>query len=683
MLMKYLLLILTIFPALAWAQTGDSLLNALKGQAPSDTARVNTLNALGHAYWMSGEDSLAKIYCLEAIGLAKKQGFLKGEANARFQFVRIEMDILDQVDEAYAHLDTVDRKAREAGDELTAGISFFRRAQLVSMTEMDRPEPVDSLFNLALNIFQKKNSKYWEAMVYQEKAGMLGWEGKYAQSIDLYIKARKILESLGDEKALRATLPNLGVNYTQVEMYKEALECFDKAEQIARKSNDVRVLAFLYNQKGDLFKKQNDLKKALASYTEAAKIYESTASAQFLTSAYARISDVYFKLGDYTRAWTFNQRSDSVFKAHNPGNALYHFTQINYGNLYLQQKKYRDAIQTAGRGLNWIEESSEMLNERSNYLRQLSEAYKNLGNYPLAYDYYVRYKAASDSLLNDESRQRIMASNMNYELDKMKSDKELEIQQLENKQLLQTRNMLILAGITAILILAYILWANRRLRKYNEQLVNKNREIEMALDRGQKIERRRVASELHDNLNTKLAALRWSLESMDTENWDGFNQSLHKKLLEMANEAYKDVRLISHNMLPPELEQYGLPASFTQLTRKLNELGDIMFDFEEHNMYKRLSRNEEHQLYNVALEAINNTLKHAQARHVRIRISIAENNFAMSIRDDGKGIEDTSIRNGMGFHNITNRVESIGGKLQIQSAPGEGTTISVSLPLAG
>ncbi len=680
--MKNLLLILTIFPVLVRAQPVDSLLSVLKSQAVSDTSRVNTLNALGHAHWISGEDSLARIYCLEAIGLAKKQGFLKGEANARFQFVRIEMDVLNRVDDAYAHLDTVDRKAGEAGDDLIRAVSFFRRAQLISMTDMERSEPVDSLLNLALEIFRKDRSKYWEAMVYQEKAGMLGWEGKYAQAIELYLKARRILESLGDEKALRATLPNLGVTYTQVEMYKEALECFDKAGQIARKNNDVRILAFLHNQKGDIFKKQNELEKALASYTEAVKIYENTSSAQFLTSAYARISDVYFKLGDYARALTFNQRSDSVFKAHNPGNALYHFTQVNYGNLYLQQKRYRDVIQTADRGLGRIEEASEMLYERSNYLRQLSEAYKNLGNYPLAYDYFVRYKAASDSLLNDESRQRIMASNMNYELDKMKSAKELEIQQLENRQLLQARNMLMLAGLAAICILVYILWANKRLRKYNEQLVNKNREIEMALDRGQKIERRRVASELHDNLNTKLAALRWSLESMDTESWDGFNQSLHKKLLEMANEAYKDVRLISHNMLPPELEQEGLSAAFTQLVRKLNELGDIRFDFEEYNIYRRLARNEEHQLYNVALEAINNTLKHAQARNVRIRISIAEDTFAMIITDDGKGMENTSIQKGMGFHNITNRIESIGGKVQIRSVLDKGTTISVTLPLA-
>ncbi len=680
--MRNFLLLLAIFPLSVLAQSRDSLLTVLKTQPATDTARVSTLNALGYASWILGEDSLAIIYCREAIALARKQGFLKGEANARFQLVRIEMDVLSEVDDAYAHLDTVDQKARKAGDELTLGISFFRRAQLISMTAMDRPEPVDSLLNLSLDIFLKQKSKYWEAMVYQEKAGMLGWEGKYAQAIELFLKARRILEALGDEKALRATLPNLGVTYTQVGMYKEALECFDKADQIARKNNDVRILAFLYNQKGDVFKKQNDLEKALASYKEAARIYESTASAQFLTSAYARISDLYFKLGDYTRALAFNQRSDSVFKAHNTGNALYHFTQINYGNLYLHQKKYRDVIQTAGRGLTWIEEASEMLFERSNYLRQLSEAYKNLGNYPLAYEYYVRYKAASDSLLNDESRQRIMASTMNYELDKMKSDKELEIQQLENRQLLQTRNMLILAGIASILILVYILWANRRLRKYNEQLVHKNREIEMALDRGQKIERRRVASELHDNLNTKLAALRWSLESMDTESWDGFNRSLHKKLLEMANEAYKDVRLISHNMLPPELEQEGLPAAFTQLVRKLNELGDITFDFEEHNMYRRLSRNEEHQLYNVALEAINNTLKHAQARHVHIRISLEGNNFAMTIADDGKGMEDTSVQSGMGFHNIANRVESIGGKLQVASAPGKGTTLSVSVPVA-
>lgn len=676
------LISLLLFPLTVCSQSADSLLKVLESQSPADTAKVSTYYALAHLHWLHGEDSLAKKYCYDAITLAKKLGYPEGESNARFQLVRIEMDLLSETDAAYAHLDTVDRQAEASGNELIQGISYFRRAQLISMTNMERSEPIDSLLNLALSLFKKKNTKYWESLVYAEKAGMLGWDGKYAQAIDMLLKARTLQESLNDEKTLRATLPNLGVTYIQVEMYREALECFDQAEKIAHKNNDVRILAFIYNQKGDIYKKQGELQKALDSYSSAAEIYRKTNSNQFLPSAYARMSDIYFKMGRYDDALRFNLQSDSIFHSSNGKNSVYHLSQINFGNIYLRKGDYAAAIRTALDGLTSIREVNSLLFEESSYHRQLSEAYSSLGRYKPAYEHLLKYKEVSDSLFNDESRQKILASTMTYEFDKMKSAKDMEIQQLENRQLMQTRNILLFTSIAGLCLLVYILRVNRRLKKYNRDLLHKNREIEMALDRGQKIERRRVASELHDNLNTKLAALRWSLESMDTANWDNTNQSLHKKLLDMANDAYKDVRLISHNMLPPELEREGLPAAFGQLVRKLNELGDIHFTFREDNLYRRLSKNEEHQLYNIALEAINNVLKHAEARNVNLTAIIRDNVLTLTIADDGKGIENTADRKGMGIHNIKNRAESIGGEIHIDSAPREGTTVTVTVPLA-
>src|SRR5690606_7463555 len=108
-------------------------------------------------------------------------------------------------------------------------------------------------------------------------------------------------------------------------------------------------------------------------------------------------------------------------------------------------------------------------------------------------------------------------------------------------------------------------------------------------------------------------------------------------------------RLISHNMLPPELEQEGLSSAFRVLFKKLNELGDIRFHFEEQQM-QRLSKNEEHQLYNVALEAINNTLKHARATDVSLQIKIENNVFRLLISDNGVGMNQDHSQKGMGIH---------------------------------
>lgn len=679
--MKNILLLLLFLPFTLPSQSLDSLLDKLNRQSLADTNRVNTLNDIAYHQWINGDDALAKQNCFEAIELAKKINFPTGESNARFQIVRIEMDLLEDVKSAYAHLDTADMIAKKSKDDLILGISKFRRAQLVSSAASDSNQAPDSLLNVALAIFQTIGAKSWEGSVYNEKSTLASYEGNYALSIDLLLKARTIQESLHDEKRLRSTLPNLGVTYVQVEMYPEALECFKQAEKIAKKNNDVRILAFLHNQKGDIFKKQARFSEAFDSYQAAAEIYKTTNTAQSLPSAYARLSDICFRMARFDASLRYNQQADSIFRATNSEGAIYHYVQLNYGNLYLQKKDYPHAISVAKKGLNYIETPGSLAIEESTYHRQLSEAYEKTGNYPQAFYHLSRFKTTSDSLNSDQSKQKIRAATMTYEIDKMKSERDVALQESENRRLLQSRNYLISALLAGILALIYFLWVNRRLKKYNAQLIHKNREIEMALDRGQKIERRRVASELHDNLNTKLAALRWSLESMNTDKWEASDKTLHHKILSMATDAYKDVRLISHNMLPSELEAEGLVSAFKLLTRKLNELGDIRFRLSDSGIARRFSKNEEHQLYNIALEAINNVLKHANATEVTLDLIILKDALKLMISDNGKGIDHANAKDGMGIRNISNRAESIGGTVNIDSEAGKGTTLTITMPL--
>ena len=116
---------------------------------------------------------------------------------------------------------------------------------------------------------------------------------------------------------------------------------------------------------------------------------------------------------------------------------------------------------------------------------------------------------------------------MNYEFDKKQNLSKLRFNQLQNEKLTQSRNFLVGLSVLATLIAGIILWSNRKLRSKNLQLTAKNREIEQALYKGQNIERKRVASELHDNLNTKLAALRWRLEAIDISVYNETDQKIH------------------------------------------------------------------------------------------------------------------------------------------------------------
>ncbi|MBB3840333.1 signal transduction histidine kinase [Runella defluvii] len=679
--MKKWLFCIWWFSLAAQAQKADSLVGVLK-KAPRDTNKVNTLFEVGRAYWREGNDSLARLYCDQSIALAQQLHYPRGEVKARLQLVRIEFEYLTDLKTAYAHLDIALKNAQSIPDKSLEGQVYLRRAQLYE-SFFEKQSQVNPLLNKALRLFIEANDLVWQGTVYAEMATLLTNEGKYAEAVDLMLKARRLQEKANDINALRSTIPNLGTFYASLGRYKDALQCYKDAEKIADKLNDLRLRAYVIGQRADIHEKQKQYPEALKAFQEAAKIHEMTRSTQWLPRTYGRIGGVYFQLKDYKKALYYTTIADSVYKNEiDSKESLEHVCQINFGNIFLAQKQYDKVIKYATAGIEWASSSQPPLRrELAEYHRQLAEAYTHLGKPALALGHFKQFKSESDSLINNEVLQKTMVSSMTYDFEKKQQGNKLRIQTLENEKLTQTRNILLGLSAIGLLGLAFVLWYNRRLKLKNQELSRKNREIEEALFKGQKIERKRVASELHDNLNTKLAALRWHLEAMQTDELNGFNQKIHDKLLEMANDVYADVRLISHNMLPAELETHGLASALQKLVEKLTINTKTQFHLVVTNPFPRLPSSVEHQLYTIVLELVNNVIKHAQATEVWLSLSHNENQLSLTVSDDGIGMPQEIHSDGMGMQNLKNRVETLQGVLRIESEPRKGTKVSVTIQL--
>ncbi|HAO49463.1 MAG TPA: hypothetical protein DCR35_09275 [Runella sp.] len=679
--MKKWLFCIWWFSLAAQAQKADSLVGVLK-KAPRDTNKVNTLFEVGRAYWREGNDSLARLYCDQSIALAQQLHYPRGEAKARLQLVRIEFEYLTDLKTAYAHLDIALKNAQSIPDKSLEGQVYLRRAQLYE-SFFEKQSQVNPLLNKALRLFIEANDLVWQGTVYAEMATLLTNEGKYAEAVDLMLKARRLQEQANDINALRSTIPNLGTFYASLGRYKDALQCYKDAEKIADKLHDLRLRAYVIGQRADIHEKQKQYPEALKAFQEAAKIHEMTRSTQWLPRTYGRIGGVYFQLKDYKKALYYTTIADSVYKSEiDSKESLEHVCQINFGNIFLAQKQYDKVIKYATAGIEWASSSQPPLRrELAEYHRQLAEAYTHLGKPALALAHFKQFKSESDSLINNEVLQKTMVSSMTYDFEKKQQGNKLRIQTLENEKLTQTRNILLGLSAIGLLGLAFVLWYNRRLKLKNQELSRKNREIEEALFKGQKIERKRVASELHDNLNTKLAALRWHLEAMQTDELNGFNQKIHDKLLEMANDVYADVRLISHNMLPAELETQGLHAALQKLMLQLNVNSKTVFHFVTSGTNERQPSPIEHQLYNIALELINNVLKHAQASEVWVSLSQSDHQLSLTVSDNGVGISDESKSEGIGMKNVHSRLEILSGSLAIESGPNQGTKVTVAIPI--
>lgn len=224
-----------------------------------------------------------------------------------------------------------------------------------------------------------------------------------------------------------------------------------------------------------------------------------------------------------------------------------------------------------------------------------------------------------------------------------------------------------------------VLLRTSELTEANTELLRKNREIQEAYYNGQSIERKRVASELHDNLGSTLAALKWQLTGFEVENLSAQEQQIYANLLASMDQAYTDVRSISHNLMPPELEKLGLSVALESLVADLNRSGRLVLSFESAYRQGLLGKKQEMELYSISRELITNILKHAQASVGQIRLSVSDHFLNLIVSDNGIGMRSDLHSNGMGLKNILERVAAIPGDIRVDSAHPSGTIVTLTI----
>ena len=689
--MRYLLLFL-LSSSLAFGQNPlvDSLKQRIE-QLPADSSRVNTLHELATNYWWNNYDSLARQTLREAMRIAKKASFPRGEIRARLALARIEADYLSDTKSAHATLDTAGRMAIAIHDLSLQGQVYLRRAQLYENI-MDKIPVSRGLIARSLTLFQQAHDRKWEAQAYNELAIMKMGEGQYVEAINLWLKARRLQEGIHDLKGLRATFPNLGAVYLKIGQYDQALACFTEAEKIARQLNDEMVRVFILSKRGEALEKKGQYMDALKLYLEQVKVYKERKAPGSLARAYAAAGRMYIYLHDYDQALHFTTLSQQTYRntVESSQEAMEHNAQSNFGRIYLALRQYQRVIPYAQAGLEWTETIQEMRPERTEYIRQLAEAYEHLNQPAKALYYFKRYKAEADTMLNEAAIQKATVASMNYEFETrqqrvrlQQARQEARIESLQNDKLTQSRNFLIALLFLSAGIITFVFWNNRRLKLKNEELIQKNAEIEAALYRGQTMERKRVASELHDSVAAKVSALKWRLEALDTSQFDALQQREHFRLIEHMGEVYEDIRTISHNLMPEILEKQGLQAALIKLTDTLNVQNRTRFLLEIDDSGENLYGKTAYELYAITLELVNNILKHANARRADIMLHRQKDFLTLTVQDDGQGIsQGADKKDGIGFKNLKSRLERLGGTYTMLSPETGGTRIHVQVPIA-
>jgi len=202
----------------------------------------------------------------------------------------------------------------------------------------------------------------------------------------------------------------------------------------------------------------------------------------------------------------------------------------------------------------------------------------------------------------------------------------------------------------------------------------------------QEDERRRIARDLHDHLGQRLTALRLKLASLtDACKDDEELYARATRLQQLAELIDTDVSFLAWELRPSVLDELGLIEAIETFIKEWSRHYDIGVDFHTTGLgEKRLDQEMETNLYRITQEALNNVIKHSEASSVSVLLERSGDNVVLIVEDNGRGFEvdkvmrsERGLGRGLGLSGIRERAELIGGSLEIESEPGNGTTLYV------
>jgi PAS domain S-box-containing protein len=238
-----------------------------------------------------------------------------------------------------------------------------------------------------------------------------------------------------------------------------------------------------------------------------------------------------------------------------------------------------------------------------------------------------------------------------------------------------------------LFVLASVVDVTER-RQAVEGLRESQRELRVLTGRllqAQETERRRIARELHDDLNQSLALLSLELDVLGQKPLESAAQ-LRERTRELSarvKQLSSSVHDLSHQLHPSKLEQLGLLAGVRGLCRELAESHGLSIEFDHQEVPEAIPEDAALCLYRIVQEALQNVIKHSGAQRAGVELSGSANAICLRVVDDGAGFDPSSVRGkgGLGLVGMRERLHLVGGAMAIDSRPWGGTRIEVRVPL--
>lgn len=195
-----------------------------------------------------------------------------------------------------------------------------------------------------------------------------------------------------------------------------------------------------------------------------------------------------------------------------------------------------------------------------------------------------------------------------------------------------------------------------------------------------------ISGELHDNIGQLLSVARLQLNMLEEE--ETATPAQIREVNDVVDKTIQELRGLSKSLDGDFVKDFGLMESLSHELQRIRATGKYQTEIIVEGEPYRLEGQKEIVLFRVVQEILNNTLKHAAAKNITVTLHYEPAQFTLTVQDNGKGFDYEQVmrremsQSGAGLRNIKRRTELVGGSCQIESAPGEGTKVTLQLPIA-
>jgi len=534
-------------------------------------------------------------------------------------------------------------------------------------------------------------------------------EAKYAESNRKYMEANNLLgKSVGADSLIALNYMGAGINFTNMGVfdsafyyYRKALSIYDRLDnkrmghvvnanmaqayynkrdpekameiigKLASDSVDKSILLTILHLKANILGSGGKLDSAIAVDRRVIRNYGKEQNNYQLSSFYNNLGLCFLVKGMTDSALYYCRKSYQIDSLSgikmNMGANL-----VLLGDIHRQSNEKKQALDYYKQALKifsddrnvdkqyWVFEIMADVARQDNDLKQLVND--------------------QDSMLSVFGRMNSLNVNRTIELLKIEYETEKKDRQIDLQEArLKSQQMVIaLTGVISLLVLAalYFFFQNRD-KRHKLRTAEQEKKVSVMLVEVEQNERSRIARDLHDSVSQKLAVMQMHLSLIDTTQTE-----VVENVTTMLQQAISDVRGISHNLYPKDLEK-GIVPALEHLCEQNNFVNhDMAFSLKtnEYVLKANFSKSIELVLFRIVQELTNNALKYSKASQMVIELGYRDGNILLNVADNGVGFDSAHLEKakGIGLKNMMDRIRQIGGKVDIQSM--EGTQFYIEIP---